>query len=163
MPGIINLNGRIAGQATWGFDVSLQIAILKVLSSHPDGRASVAAIKSDLAVLTASGKDWNERVKRLADRAPNLDIFGQGFVERDSSGWSIAEAGRDFLRSIERPLLDEIADKRIFTDDTRLMSDDDEFGFGAEFAHTLSAPAARPAMPEMPPARAYKPRYPIRY
>jgi hypothetical protein len=144
----------------WEFDVSLQIAILKVLSSHPDGRASVAAIKSDLAVLTASGRDWSERVKRLAERAPNLDIFGQRFVTRDQNGWAIAEAGRDFLRSIERPLLDDIADKRLFPEEKSLYADEDEFGFGAEFAATL--PSA-PQHTAMPPARAYKPRYPIRY
>jgi hypothetical protein len=137
-----------------GSFVSLQIAILKVLSSHPDGHATVSAIKSDLAVLTASGRDWNERVKRLSERAPNLDIFGQRYVLRDDSGWSIADAGRDFLRSIERPLIDDYSDKRLAVDD--------EFGFGRE-VFSAPRPPTRPAMPEMAPPRAYQPRYPIRY
>ena len=37
--------------------VSLQIAILKVLISHPEGRATIAALNSDLSILTTSG--WN--------------------------------------------------------------------------------------------------------
>ena len=137
-----------------GSFVSLQIAILKVLSSHPDGHATVSAIKSDLAVLTASGRDWNERVKRLSERAPNLDIFGQRYVMRDNSGWSISDDGRDFLRSIERPLIDDYTEQR--------LSPDDEFGFGREI-FAQPRPTPRPVMPEMAPPRAYQPRYPIRY
>ena len=84
--------------------MSLQIAILKVLSSHPGGHASITDIKSDLAVLTASGREWNDRVKGLAQRAPNLDIFSQRYVSRDATGWTLAETGRDFLRNLERPV-----------------------------------------------------------
>ena len=83
--------------------MSLQIAILKVLSSHPGGHASITDIKSDLAVLTASGREWNDRVKDLAQRAPNLDIFSQRYVSRDPSGWTLADKGRDFLKTLERP------------------------------------------------------------
>ena len=85
--------------------MSLQIAILKVLSSHPGGHASITDIKSDLAVLTASGREWNDRVKDLAQRAPNLDIFSQRLVSREPSGWTLAEKGREFLRNLERPAL----------------------------------------------------------
>lgn len=84
--------------------MSLQIAILKVLSSHPGGHASISDIKSDLAVLTASGREWNDRVRELARRAPNLDIFSQRYVSRDPSGWTLADKGRDFLRNLERPV-----------------------------------------------------------
>ena len=34
--------------AAWSYAWSLQIAILKVLVSHPEGRATIAALKSDL-------------------------------------------------------------------------------------------------------------------
>ena len=64
--------------------VSLQIAILKVLVSHPEGRATIAALNSDLSILNTSGSDWTNRLKRLAVRAPDLDIFGQGLILRDS-------------------------------------------------------------------------------
>ena len=85
-----------------GLCVSLQIAILKVLVSHPEGRATVAALNSDLSILNTSGADWTDRLKRLAARAPGLDIFSQRLVLRDSAGWQITPAGRAFLDWLER-------------------------------------------------------------
>ena len=81
--------------------MSLQIAILKVLVSHPDGRATIAALNSDLSILNTSGPDWTSRLKRLAARAPGLDIFGQKLILRDSSGWQITPEGRAFLDGLE--------------------------------------------------------------
>ena len=81
--------------------MSLQIAILKVLVSHPEGRATIAALNSDLCILNTSGSDWTNRLKRLAARAPGLDIFGQKLVLRDSSGWQITPEGRAFLDRLE--------------------------------------------------------------
>jgi hypothetical protein len=81
--------------------VSLQIAILKVLVSHPEGRATIAALNSDLCILNTSGSDWRDRLKRLAARAPGLDIFSQRLVLRDSSGWQITPEGRAFLDRLE--------------------------------------------------------------
>ena len=43
-------------------------------------------------------------MKRLASRAPELDIFSRGYVLRELSGWQITAKGRDFLISIETPL-----------------------------------------------------------
>ena len=82
--------------------MSLQIAILKVLISHPEGRATIAALNSDLCILNTSGSDWADRLRRLAARAPRLDIFGQRLVLRDSSGWQITPEGRVFLDWLER-------------------------------------------------------------
>ena len=82
--------------------MSLQIAILKVLVSHPEGRATIAALKSDLSFLNTSGSDWTDRLRRLAARAPGLDIFSQKLVLRDSSGWQITPEGRAFLDRLER-------------------------------------------------------------
>lgn len=81
--------------------MSLQMSILKVLAGHPGGRATLAAMNADVAILTASGREWSDRMKRLAARAPGLSIFAQGFVIRDDEGWQITEAGLDFLRKIE--------------------------------------------------------------
>ena len=81
--------------------MSLQIAILKVLVSHPDGRATIAALNSDLSILNTSGPDWTNRLKRLAARAPSLDIFSQKLILRDSSGWQITPEGRAFLDGLE--------------------------------------------------------------
>ena len=81
--------------------MSLQIAILKVLVSYPDGRATVAELKSDVSFLHTTGPDWTNRLKRLATRAPDLDIFGQKFVVRDKSGWEITAEGKAFLDLLE--------------------------------------------------------------
>jgi hypothetical protein len=81
--------------------VSIQVAILKVLASHGNGRATLASLKRDIVILTASGSDWGARLKRLAGRVPSIDIFGSGYVLRDDEGWEITAAGRDFLRALE--------------------------------------------------------------
>ena len=81
--------------------MSLQIAILKVLVSHPEGRATIATLNSDLCILNTSGSDWSDRLKRLAARAPRLDIFGQRLVLRDSSDWQITPDGKAFLDWLE--------------------------------------------------------------
>ena len=87
-----------------GRRVSFQITVLKVLAGHPQGHASLADLKHYVAVLTCSGADWSQRMKRLAARAPELDIFSSGYVLREASGWQITAKGRDFLISIEAPL-----------------------------------------------------------
>ena len=81
--------------------MSIQVAILKVLASHGSGRATLASLKRDIAILAASGPDWNARIKRLASRVPTIDIFGSGHVLRDDEGWQITPSGREFLRALE--------------------------------------------------------------
>jgi hypothetical protein len=83
--------------------VALQIAIMKVLSSYPGGRASLAALKADLALLASSGPEWTQRLKRLAASAPDLDIFSQAFVVRDGDGWELTKAGYAALQTLEVP------------------------------------------------------------
>jgi hypothetical protein len=84
--------------------VSFQITILKVLAGQPGGRASLADLRRDVAILISCGTDWTDRTKRLALRAPGLDIFSQLFVLRDETGWLITDAGRTFLGSLESPM-----------------------------------------------------------
>jgi hypothetical protein len=84
--------------------MSFQITILKVLAGHPEGRASLADLKRAMAILITSGADWTDRTKRLAARAPNLDIFSQSFVLRDNAGWQITDAGRAFLDFLQKPI-----------------------------------------------------------
>jgi len=88
--------------------LSIQIAILKVLASHESGRATVASLNRDIAILTRSGAEWNKRIRRLARRVPVLDIFGNGYVLRDDEGWQITDAGRDFLRKLEAVTQDNL-------------------------------------------------------
>jgi hypothetical protein len=84
--------------------VSLQITILKVLAGHPDGRASVTELTRYVSVLMSSGSDWTNRMRRLAARAPKLEIFADAFVLRDDRGWCISDSGRQFLASLEAPI-----------------------------------------------------------
>jgi hypothetical protein len=84
--------------------VSFQITILKVLAGHPDGRASVAELTRYVSILMSSGSDWTDRMRRLAARAPKLEIFADSFVLRDDRGWCITESGRQFLASLEAPI-----------------------------------------------------------
>ena len=86
--------------------MNFQITVLKVLAGHPGGRASLADLRHYVAVLTCSGADWSQRMKKLAARAPELDIFSSGYVLRETSGWQITPKGREFLISLEAPLAD---------------------------------------------------------
>jgi hypothetical protein len=81
--------------------VSFQITVLKVLAGHPEGRLSLGDLKRAVAILISSGPDWTDRTKRLAARAPGLDIFSKAFVLRDDAGWEITAAGRAFLAFAE--------------------------------------------------------------
>ena len=83
--------------------MSFQITILKVLAGHPDGRASITELTHYVSILMSSGSDWTDRMRRLAARAPELEIFGDRFVLRDDRGWRITESGRQFLAFLEAP------------------------------------------------------------
>ncbi|MFC0241762.1 hypothetical protein [Rhodopseudomonas telluris] len=76
------------------------MAILKVLSTYPDGLAAPAALNADLAVLSGS-EDWTSRMRSYAAREPALDIFTQGLVVRDRRGWQITAAGRAMIDRLE--------------------------------------------------------------
>ena len=84
--------------------MSFQITVLKVLAGHPEGRVSIADLTRYVSILISSGTDWTNRTKRMAARAPKLDIFGDSFVLRDDNGWQITDGGRQFLASLEAPL-----------------------------------------------------------
>ena len=88
--------------------MSFHLTILKVLAGHPEGRAPLADLKQYVTVLTSSGADWTQRMKRLAARAPGLNIFSSGYVLRDPAGWQITHAGRAFLASIEAPAAEPV-------------------------------------------------------
>ncbi|HEY0328489.1 MAG TPA: hypothetical protein VGC77_05255 [Rhodopseudomonas sp.] len=126
--------------------MSLQVAILKVLSSYPNGCATVDRLKADLAILGASGRDWTDRMKQMLARAPQLDIFGQRLVLRDAQGWQLTAAGRQMLATIETPrieappLLEAVATQ------------------AAEPCETAARPAAAPCHPTREPKREGRPQ-----
>ncbi|MCK1691062.1 hypothetical protein [Bradyrhizobium sp. 145] len=85
--------------------MNFQVTVLKILVSYPDGFAVMADLKRDMAILATSGRDWADRTKRLAARVPDLDIFSQGLVARESGGWKITVKGRTVLEFMEaRPV-----------------------------------------------------------
>ena len=65
-------------------------------------------LKHDLAILSSSGDDWHARIKRLASRVPELDIFSNGYVLRDAEGWEVTPDGRAFLRALEAVTQDNL-------------------------------------------------------
>jgi hypothetical protein len=81
--------------------VNFQVTVLKILVSYPGGFAVMDDIKRDMAILATSGRDWADRTKRLAVRVPDLDIFSQGLVDRESGGWKITNKGRAVLEFME--------------------------------------------------------------
>jgi len=82
--------------------VNFQVTVLKILASHPDGWASMAELKRDMAILVTSGREWSERTTRLASGFSDLSIFAQGMVVRIDGGWRITEEGRRALSLMER-------------------------------------------------------------
>jgi len=79
--------------------VSFQIGVLKVLSAHQNGCASVDAIKRDLATLAS--REWSAQLRRLAALAPKIDAFSAGLIVRTPDAWQITDVGRALLTRIE--------------------------------------------------------------
>jgi hypothetical protein len=79
--------------------MTTKIAILKVLSSYPDGQASLDALKADLTMLWT--REWLARMRAMRALAGQISLFGDKLVTRDAKGWKITKAGRDLLERIE--------------------------------------------------------------
>lgn len=87
--------------------MSFQVTVLKVLAGQPGGWLSLADLRRDVAILVSSGRGWTDRTKRIAEQAPDLNIFGQALVIRERRGWQITAEGRKLLASIEAPAVAE--------------------------------------------------------
>ncbi|MGY3146339.1 hypothetical protein ACVWYQ_003338 [Bradyrhizobium sp. USDA 3397] len=81
--------------------MSFQLSILKILAGQPGGRASLELVKQHLAIFYSSGPEWPARMKRIASREPNLDIFGQRLIAREEGYWIITAQGRKILERLE--------------------------------------------------------------
>ncbi|WP_244607770.1 hypothetical protein [Bradyrhizobium vignae] len=81
--------------------MTVQLSILKILAGQPHGRASIEVVKQHLAIYYSSGPEWPARMKRIASRAPQLDIFGQRLIEREAGCWIITNEGRKALERLE--------------------------------------------------------------
>ena len=93
--------GRLLFISFWFFEMNLQVTILKVLASYPNGIATFDALKRDLEFLASSGRDWSDRTRRLAAHLPGLSIFSMGLVERHPHGWQLTNKGQSVLQFME--------------------------------------------------------------
>jgi hypothetical protein len=97
--------------------VNFQVTVLNIPESYPDGFAVMADLKRDMAILATSGRDWADRTKRLAARIPDLDIFSQGLVARESGGWKITVKVRMALEFMEaRPVAEQAIETELAVD-----------------------------------------------
>ncbi|WP_456752793.1 hypothetical protein [Bradyrhizobium sp. USDA 4461] len=87
--------------------MSFQLTVLKVLAGQSAGRASIAEIRRAVEILMNSGRDWTDRMKRLAEQAPDLNIFSAKLIIRDALGWEITQEGRRFLSALEKAVADQ--------------------------------------------------------
>ena len=79
--------------------MSINVAILKVLSAYPEGHAEFAALRTDLAILCT--REWLARMRALGANAGAIQLFTCGLAIRDKTGWTITAAGRAFLDALE--------------------------------------------------------------
>jgi hypothetical protein len=80
--------------------VSLQVAILKVLASYPDGKATLAAMKSDLAILAGAGVHGTSVSDDLGPGFPIwISLVGVGVAGRNRVG---IDGGRAGITSFNR-------------------------------------------------------------
>lgn len=81
------------------------------MASHHSGCATLSSLNRDIAILTASGNEWKARIRRLAARVPDIDLFGNAYVLRSEQGWEITAAGRDFLAMLESVTQDNLPEE----------------------------------------------------
>ena len=126
--------------------MSIQVAILKILASHYSGCATLSSLNRDIAILTASGNEWKARIRRLAARVPDIDLFGTGYVLRDEQGWQITAAGRDFLAMLESVTQDNL----LHEDESELVEPVSETGARGDLivvGHRFRNRVHRPGVP----------------
>jgi hypothetical protein len=79
--------------------MSIQLGILHILASHPDGAVSIASINADVRML--SGPAWGRKLREFARRSGPINLFADGLVTREAGGWRITTAGRDLIASLD--------------------------------------------------------------
>jgi hypothetical protein len=79
--------------------VQFKLAILTVLSTRPDGRATLDELKDEVEALTANAA----RPSGISSALDDIDIFQSGLVIPDDGGFRITETGRSVLKAFEGP------------------------------------------------------------
>ena len=95
-------------------EADLQLAVLQILATYPDGRASVGTLVKRLPeyVKLSEGDRvasdtrpneaiWEQQVRNLKSHHKTFgNIFAEGFVVQSAKGeWEITEAGRLHLKT----------------------------------------------------------------
>ena len=79
--------------------MQLKLAILTVLTTRPDGRATLDELKSEIEALAAK----EEQPADLPSGLDDIDIFQSGLVIREDGGFRITDAGRSALKALKGP------------------------------------------------------------
>jgi len=79
--------------------VQFKLAILTVLATRPDGRATLDELKGEVEALTADEGQPGDISSALDD----VDIFQSGLVIPDDGGLRITDTGRSALKALEGP------------------------------------------------------------
>ena len=79
--------------------MQLKLAILTVLATRPDGRATLDELKSEVEALAAN----EDRPEDLSSGLDDIDIFQSGLVIREDGGFRITDAGRSALKALKGP------------------------------------------------------------
>jgi hypothetical protein len=79
--------------------VQFKLAVLTVLATRPDGRATLDELNGEVEVLAAD----HEHPGNLSSALDDIDMFQSGLVITDGSGLRITEAGRAALKAIQDP------------------------------------------------------------
>ena len=79
--------------------MQIKLAILTVLASRPDGRATLDELRDEVETLTANQDQPGDPSSSLDD----IDIFQSGLVIPEDGGLQITNAGRSALKALESP------------------------------------------------------------
>ena len=79
--------------------MQLKLAILTVLATRPDGRATLDELKSEVEALAAN----EDQPEDLSSGLDDIDIFQSGLVIREDGGFRITDAGRSALKALKGP------------------------------------------------------------
>ena len=79
--------------------MQIKLAILTVLTTRPDGRATLDELKSEVEALAAN----EDQPEDLSSGLDDIDIFQSGLVIREDGGFRITDAGRSALKALKGP------------------------------------------------------------
>ena len=79
--------------------MQFKLAILTVLATRPDGRATLDDLKGEVEALTAN----EDQLGDISSDLDDIDIFQSGLVIPDDGGLRITDTGRSALKALEDP------------------------------------------------------------